>query len=92
MLTGGGHNSSVVSPPSKAGAYYYVGDQTGKPCEEPGLWLKNAARHDGSWWPEWMSWLEARSEPGAVPPPRMGAPERGLTPLEPAPGLYVHET
>jgi polyhydroxyalkanoate synthase len=93
VLTGGGHNSSVVSPPNKAGAYYYVGgDQTGKSYEEPELWLKDAVRRQGSWWPEWMSWLKARSESGRVAPPTMGNPKSGMKPMEAAPGRYVHET
>ncbi len=43
---------------------------------------------EGSWWPEWVAWLEARS--GApVAPPHIGAPGAGYAPLAAAPGSYV---
>jgi polyhydroxyalkanoate synthase len=50
-----------------------------------------AAPAEGSWWPAWAKWLEAHSSPERVAPPAMGAPERGLIPLWPAPGIYVLE-
>lgn len=53
VLTGGGHNSSVVSPPEKAGAYYRI--STCKASEQyvdPDTWLASATQKQGSWWPE----------------------------------------
>ncbi|MFN7054061.1 PHA/PHB synthase family protein [Hyphomonas sp.] len=87
VLTGGGHNTSVVSPPGKPGAYYHTGPVIGEADHlEPEGWLSNARRHEGSWWPEWLSWLKARASPVEVAPPP--SPKEGLGP---APGLYVHE-
>ncbi|OYX33816.1 MAG: hypothetical protein B7Y99_06755 [Caulobacterales bacterium 32-69-10] len=92
VLTGGGHNSSVVSPPGKPGAYYRVGaHEPGADYVDPDVWLDRAPRREGSWWPEWLGWLQARSTAGAAPPP-MGRPKAGLKPLCPAPGTYVMET
>ena len=55
---------------------------------DPDTWLGQIAPREGSWWPPFVQWLEARSgEPTA--PPAMGAPERGLAPLADAPGTYV---
>jgi polyhydroxyalkanoate synthase len=88
VLTGGGHNTSVVSPPGKTGAYYYAGPPIGATSYvEPETWLARADRKEGSWWPEWLSWLKAKS--GASPTVRPPAPPQVLGP---APGTYVLET
>jgi polyhydroxyalkanoate synthase len=88
VLTGGGHNTSVVSPPGKPGAYFYAGPTIGgRTYLEPDAWLARARRGDGSWWPEWLSWLKKRSGSGrAVRPPH---PQDILGS---APGTYVLET
>jgi polyhydroxyalkanoate synthase len=87
VLTGGGHNTSVVSPPAKAGAYYYTGPVIGEADHlEPEAWQAAARRRQGSWWPEWLSWLQARTSPLQAAPP---LPRQ--TDLGPAPGLYVRE-
>lgn len=88
VLTGGGHNTSVVSPPGKAGAYYYAGPAIGgRTYLEPDAWLARAHRKEGSWWPEWLDWLKTRSSggPTARPPPPPNV-------LAAAPGTYVLET
>jgi len=43
---------------------------------------------DGSWWPEWDAWLDARSS-GRRKAPSMGKPKAGYKPLRDAPGLNV---
>lgn len=88
VLSGGGHNSAIVSPPGKHGAFYqagFAGD-----CESymnPEEWLATAPKHSGSWWPHWTEWLVEHSSEALRPPPRMGA--RNLPPLADAPGAYV---
>ena len=89
LLTTGGHNAGVVAPPSEAGHSYQV---MTKPAETPYVgpdqWLKLAPKHEGSWWPEWTRWLDARSgEP--CEPPRMGCADGKELPD--APGDYVHQ-
>jgi polyhydroxyalkanoate synthase len=55
---------------------------------DPEAFLATAPRKEGSWWPEWVDWLKARSgEPVAAR--TLGAPENGYAPLCDAPGLYV---
>ncbi|MFC4169079.1 hypothetical protein [Teichococcus aestuarii] len=49
-----------------------------------------APRREGSWCDAWRGWMTAAGSGERVPPPPMGAPERGLDPVEPAPGRYVH--
>ncbi len=91
VLTGGGHNTSVVSPPGKPGAYYYAEDRPTQ-CPDDYLdadaWLARAGRRDGSWWPEWLAWLGRNSSGRLVAPPV--ARRRGREPRVAAPGQYVH--
>lgn len=90
-LTSGGHNAGIVSPPSRTDRRFRM--RTMPPQEaytSPDLWAAGAEVRQGSWWPAWVAWLEARSgEP--VPPPPLGRPERGHPPLAPAPGTYVFQ-
>ena len=91
VLTGGGHNTSVVSPPGKPGAYYRV--RTTKrdvPYVEPHIWVETAVKQEGSWWPCWVDWLKAHASGAMTAPP---APGGGVfEPIAPAPGRYVRET
>jgi polyhydroxyalkanoate synthase len=92
VLTTGGHNAGVVSEPGHRGRSYRLGVRNvGDLYVSADKWLAATQSADGSWWPEWASWLEQRSARERVAPPSMGAPSRGLAPLCPAPGKYVHE-
>ena len=55
---------------------------------DPDAWAAAAPRKYGSWWPEWVAWLDARSGM-PVAPPTLGAPRVGYSPLGDAPGTYV---
>ena len=82
VLTGGGHNSSVVSPPGKAGAYYRV--STCDPSDkyvDPDTWLASASQKQGSWWPEWIRWLDAHSSSVRVTPSFLSNTDGGLPPM-----------
>ncbi|SHE32527.1 polyhydroxyalkanoate synthase [Ruegeria intermedia] len=83
VLTTGGHNTGIVSEPGHAGRSYQIA--TAKHDDryvDPETWQASAPRKDGSWWLDWVAWLDARS--GApVPPPPMGPA------LADAPGIYV---
>lgn len=88
VLTGGGHNTSVVSPPGKDGAYYYTGPRIGETSYlEPDAWLTLASRQSGSWWPEWLGWLKEKTAPDPPVAPPMPPASLGA-----APGVYVHES
>ncbi|HSA67300.1 MAG TPA: poly-beta-hydroxybutyrate polymerase, partial [Methyloceanibacter sp.] len=92
LLTNGGHNAGIVSEPDHHGRRYVMATRKrGERYIDSDTWLARATPGDGSWWPAWVAWLEARSDKERVAPPSMGAPSRGLTPLCPAPGAYVHE-
>ncbi len=89
LLTSGGHNVGIVNPPGVPGRSYQVLTQAdpGQPLG-PDAWLAAAPRHEGSWWPCWAGWVQARSGE-LTKAPSMGAPAQGLVPLCPAPGTYV---
>ena len=92
LLTNGGHNAGIVSEPGHHGRHYVMATRKrGERYIDSDTWLTRAAPGDGSWWPAWVAWLEARSDKERVAPPVIGAPSRGLMPLCPAPGVYVHE-
>lgn len=89
LLTTGGHNAGIVSEPGRKGRSYQVLTKSKDDrYSDPDAWLTIAPRKEGSWWPEWVAWLVARSGDPVAPPP-MGAPAAGYPPLWDAPGTYV---
>ncbi|MDZ7600913.1 MAG: alpha/beta fold hydrolase [Hoeflea sp.] len=92
VLTSGGHNGGILSEPGHPNRHYRIGRRAaGALYVDPDSWFATADQQEGSWWPEWIDWLSARSS-GRSDPPSMGAPARGYAPLEPAPGRYIHQT
>jgi polyhydroxyalkanoate synthase len=92
VLTNGGHNAGIVSEPGHHGRHYLTATRKrGDRYLDSDTWLSRATAADGSWWPAWAAWLEAKSGPERVAPPGMGSPSRDLKPLCPAPGLYVYQ-
>ncbi len=88
VLSGGGHNTAIVSPPGKHPAYYREREiHLASPYFDPDDWLAQTPRIEGSWWPSWIRWLDAHSAPERVTPPSVGA--KRYPPLAPAPGHYV---
>ncbi|MDO8449718.1 MAG: alpha/beta fold hydrolase [Rhodoferax sp.] len=89
LLTSGGHNVGIVNPPGVPGRSYQVLTRKhDSQYLDPDAWLQAAPRHEGSWWPDWAGWLQARSgKPVAAP--SMGAAAKGLVPICAAPGTYV---
>ena len=89
LLTSGGHNAGIVSEPGHADRHYRVATkQADAGYVDPEVWLAKTSPRSGSWWPEWITWLDGNS--GApVAPPKMGCPTGGYTLLSDAPGTYV---
>jgi polyhydroxyalkanoate synthase len=85
VLAGSGHIAGVVNPPA-AGKYQYW---TGDPAESLEAFLRGAVEHPGSWWTDWLTWLEGL-DTERVPAKAKRAPGgKGDTVLEDAPGRYV---
>jgi polyhydroxyalkanoate synthase len=88
LLTSGGHNAGVVAPPDEPGHSYQVMIKAADaPYVGPDEWLKLTPLVEGSWWPEWTSWLAAHSGELCDPPP-VGFGD--VDQLPEAPGDYVH--
>ena len=89
VLTSGGHNAGVVSPPGHPGRHFAILKRpAGGHYLGPDEWLAAAEKRDGSWWPAWAEWLCEKSS-GRSPPPAMGS--RRYPALDAAPGRYVLE-
>ncbi len=89
LLTSGGHNVGIVSEPGHPNRHYRVATKAAHDhYADPDVWLERSPLKDGSWWPEWVAWLDARSGARGAPP-KMGA--GGHVPLCDAPGTYVLE-
>jgi polyhydroxyalkanoate synthase len=89
LLTSGGHNAGIVSEIGHAGRTYRVATKAADDLySDPDVWLAKVPETSGSWWPEWVAWLDARSA-AATTPPAMGNAAAGYPPLGNAPGTYV---
>ena len=89
LLTSGGHNAGIVTPPGHPRRIY----QTGRLVDhgthiDADRWRATAPVHKGSWWPAWQAWL-ARNAGQPVDPPPLGRAEAGYPALDDAPGTYV---
>jgi polyhydroxyalkanoate synthase len=83
LLTSGGHNAGVVSPPGHPHRSYRLATHARDDVHvDADQWQADAPLHDGSWWPAWEAWLAAHAGK-KIKPPAMG-PDLGA-----APGYYV---
>ena len=89
LLTSGGHNAGIVSPPGKDGRRYRVATlHEHERYVPPDEFLHRAALHGGSWWPCWVDWLGKHAD-GRTRPPPLGGPGVDPRALDDAPGSYV---
>jgi polyhydroxyalkanoate synthase len=94
-LTTGGHNIGILGLPERRttlpGRSFRVAERPAfGEHPDPESWFASATRHEGSWWPAWIAWLNDRSGK-FVAPPSLGAPAKGYPVLGDAPGTYVLE-
>ena len=91
VLTSGGHNAGIVSPPGLANrSYKYLAKVPGGESFTPDEWVDKAAHAQGSWWEHWNKWINSHSTNSVVPP---GFPDvsSNLGQCANAPGSYVFE-
>ena len=77
---GSGHNAGVINPPAANKHGYWTRSDQPETIEQ---WFDGAVRHEGSWWPHWTQWLDAKGS-GKLVAARVI--DDGI---EPAPGRYV---
>ena len=80
VLSGSGHIAGVVNPPVAEKYCYWTNDIAHPP--KPEDWLATATEHKGSWWPEWIKWLDQYAGED-IKPRAIGDS------IEDAPGSYV---
>jgi polyhydroxyalkanoate synthase len=85
LLSNSGHIQSILNPPGNLKASYLEND---KLPSDPRGWYFDTQKHDGSWWPGWLGWIQARS--GAQRETQLGLGNQNHPPMEAAPGTYVH--
>jgi len=88
LLTTGGHNAGIISIPNQKRSYQVDTKHHDAPYVDPNQWIEETPVKQGSWWPEWLKWLDQHSGDKVAPPP-MGF--KGKKKLADAPGTYVLE-
>ena len=88
VLVNSGHIQALVNPPEPSSRRKYrVADAV---AASPEAWRAGAAEHNGSWWPDYLRWLEPRSGERKPKPKSLGSKEH--KPIAGAPGTYVFES
>ncbi len=85
LLSNSGHIQSILNPPGNPKANYL---ENGKLSSDPRAWYFDAQQHNGSWWPAWLDWIQARSGAQRVTLAALGNQDH--PPMAAAPGTYVH--
>jgi polyhydroxyalkanoate synthase len=87
VLSAAGHIQSLINPPAAASKREYFLNPTYD--DTPDAWLKAAKTTKGSWWGDWLAWMQQRSGAQKPAPAELGSAEH--PPLVKAPGTYVLE-
>ena len=86
VLSTSGHIQALINPPGpESRSSYRIADETPPDSD---AWLESAATMPGSWWPDWVEWLGARSGDLVAAPKTLGS--RTHKAVAKAPGTYVH--
>jgi polyhydroxyalkanoate synthase len=85
ILSNSGHIQAILNPPSNPKANYFESD---KFSADPRAWQHDAKPNQGSWWPQWLAWLQERSGEQRETLTALG--NQNHPPMEAAPGTYVH--
>ncbi|WP_419150509.1 class I poly(R)-hydroxyalkanoic acid synthase [Paraburkholderia kururiensis] len=88
VLGASGHIAGVINPPSKNKRSYWTVRGDGKHLpKDADTWFEAAEEVPGSWWPEWVNWLDQYAGRKIKARMQAGSPE--FPEIEPAPGRYV---
>jgi polyhydroxyalkanoate synthase subunit PhaC len=84
VLAASGHVAGVINPPARNKRSHWLNDDLDS---DPQTWFDAADEKQGSWWPDWDTWMKSHSD-GVIPAPRQLGNAR-FNPIESAPGRYV---
>ena len=85
VLAGSGHIAGVVNPPAAHKYQYWTGDA----ADSLDAFMRGAQEHPGSWWPDWLAWLEGLGADKVAAKGKRVPGGKGDKVLEDAPGRYV---
>ncbi|HSC83108.1 MAG TPA: class II poly(R)-hydroxyalkanoic acid synthase [Pseudomonas sp.] len=85
ILSNSGHIQSILNPPGNPKATYL---ENGKLSADPRAWFHDAQKVEGSWWPQWLEWIQQRS--GEQRETVFSVGNSKYPGMEAAPGTYVH--
>ncbi|WP_010488543.1 class II poly(R)-hydroxyalkanoic acid synthase [Pseudomonas sp. S9] len=85
ILSNSGHIQSILNPPGNPKANFF---ENPKLTSDPRAWYHDAKNQQGSWWPQWLEWIQARS--GTERETIMAIGDQNHPQLTDAPGNYVH--
>ncbi len=86
VLGASGHIAGVINPANKNKRCHWVGS-TALSHDDAQQWFNNATEVPGSWWSQWLDWLQARSDKKITAPKTLG--NKRYKVIEAAPGRYV---
>jgi len=90
VLGASGHIAGVINPPAKGKRSYWSHEGSEKALpESPDDWFDAAVEKPGSWWPEWISWLDQYGGKTVKVRAQLGSADYPV--IGPAPGRYVQE-
>ncbi|WP_082836153.1 alpha/beta fold hydrolase [Croceicoccus bisphenolivorans] len=93
LLAGSGHIAGVVNPPSSGKYQYWSIGNPEEPNQMPPDTLDEfraaAVETPGSWWPDWIRWIESFDGTRVKATGKRKPGGRGDTVIEDAPGRYV---
>ncbi|CAA6800930.1 MAG: Polyhydroxyalkanoic acid synthase [uncultured Thiotrichaceae bacterium] len=84
ILGGSGHIAGIINPPEANKYGYRVTDEL---PDEPQAWADSANVEEGSWWPNWNTWIRPLSDEETIDARTPG--DSTLPVIEDAPGTYV---
>jgi polyhydroxyalkanoate synthase len=85
LLANSGHVQSILNPPGNTRSNYI---ENSKLTSDPRAWYYDGKTIEGSWWPNWLNWIQQRS--GVQRETLMALGNQNYPPMEAAPGTYVH--
>ena len=86
VLAGSGHIAGVVNPPGSGKYQYWTNESAASSLEE---FKAGATETAGSWWPDWIEWLESQDSKKVPAKGKRRPGGRGDKVVEDAPGRYV---